>query len=549
MPLSRESARWIIESNLKPLGKPPRVRGWGGWYYTLTFDLAVTGYDTNGANGGVDTQVWVGPAIQAIGGPSISGISTNTGRSASSGLTNSRTVTVTGTAAPNRTVTLTDNRTIAGSVTANNSGAWSVPNVTLTEGTNALTATATGGAGSFTATLDTTPPVVAITSRGGAVHAASQIVSGRVDVADAGTTVTVTEGSATLGRGMVGTNGQWSVTVTLAGLGSNTLTAKDTDLAGNTGVSAAVSYILPPAPFDFNGPGDAAVLWENSSSGLVTEWQTAAGVFDRSNNFGLAVSGWRLVGTGDFNGDGTSDILFQSNTGQVLYWQMAGGQVADMVSLGAATGGWTAVGTGDFNGDGTSDVLFQQSGTGLMLDWMVSKGTNSPGNGIAPVGAVQTDHGIAAAGSGWTFAGTGDFTGNGTSDILFVNTSGLVTEWIMRNGTYDHGTNVGDLVTGQSVVGIGDFNGDGTDDILLANAAGKVTDWQMLNGALSKAIAVGTLPTGFAVASVGDYNGDGTADILLRNAAGAVEYWGMHAGSITKTVTLGSATSDWQVVR
>jgi len=36
MPLSRESARWIIESNLKPLGKPPRVRGWGGWYKTPT---------------------------------------------------------------------------------------------------------------------------------------------------------------------------------------------------------------------------------------------------------------------------------------------------------------------------------------------------------------------------------------------------------------------------------------------------------------------------------------------------------------------------------
>ncbi len=34
---------------------------------------------------------------------------------------------------------------------------------------------------------------------------------------------------------------------------------------------------------------------------------------------------WRAVGTGDFNGDGNSDILWQNtNTGQASVWEMDG---------------------------------------------------------------------------------------------------------------------------------------------------------------------------------------------------------------------------------
>jgi hypothetical protein len=33
---------------------------------------------------------------------------------------------------------------------------------------------------------------------------------------------------------------------------------------------------------------------------------------------------WRAVGTGDFNGDGFSDILFQNASGQASIWDMNG---------------------------------------------------------------------------------------------------------------------------------------------------------------------------------------------------------------------------------
>ena len=170
--------------------------------------------------------------------PVISGISPDTGTSSSDGLTDIAKVTVTGTAVNNSTVALSDNGTVVGTVTANGTGAWSIANVVLAQGANPLRATATDAAGntsassSFTATLDTTPPVVTVTSPGGVVHATPQTVSGTVDVADAGTIVTIAEAGATLGSATVGANGQWSVAVTLAGIGSNALTASDTDAAG-----------------------------------------------------------------------------------------------------------------------------------------------------------------------------------------------------------------------------------------------------------------------------------------------------------------------------
>jgi probable HAF family extracellular repeat protein len=96
-----------------------------------------------------------------------------------------------------------------------------------------------------------TAPTVAITSSGGVTNVASQSISGTVTEANEalviGTTVDLYDnGSSTvLGTATVGAGGNWTTTtpVTLAS-GANSIVAQDTDLAGNTGTSAAVSYTL-----------------------------------------------------------------------------------------------------------------------------------------------------------------------------------------------------------------------------------------------------------------------------------------------------------------
>jgi hypothetical protein len=42
--------------------------------------------------------------------------------------------------------------------------------------------------------------------------------------------------------------------------------------------------------------------------------------------------------------------------------------------------GWNVVGTGDFNGDGTNDILLQNGGS--VTDWLINNGSLSSSNSI-----------------------------------------------------------------------------------------------------------------------------------------------------------------------
>ena len=77
---------------------------------------------------------------------------------------------------------------------------------------------------------------------------ATQTISGTVDTtADpqtVGTIVSVLDGNTIIGSATVAANGSWSAGVQLSGNGQHSLTATDTDNAGNAGTSPAVTYTL-----------------------------------------------------------------------------------------------------------------------------------------------------------------------------------------------------------------------------------------------------------------------------------------------------------------
>src|SRR4030081_1234394 len=112
-------------------------------------------------------------------------------------------------------------------------------------------------------TVDTVAPSVAITSAGGPVNQAAQTITGTVDVADVGATVTILDGTTPVGSAIVQGNGSWSSSVTLVN-GSNSLTAQVTDLAGNPATSAPVVYTLSTS-----GPAVTEILAFDTGSSAI----------------------------------------------------------------------------------------------------------------------------------------------------------------------------------------------------------------------------------------------------------------------------------------
>jgi hypothetical protein len=151
---------------------------------------------------------------------------------------------------------------------------------------------------------------------------------------------------------------------------------------------------------------------------------------------GLVTNGspsWHVIGTGDFYGNGRSDILWQNDDGSVSIWEMSGTSIINggLVTNGAP--GWHAIGTGDFYGNGHSDILWQND-DGSVSIWDMN-GTSVINGGLVTNGEP-----------GWNVKATGDFNGDGHADILWQNNDGSVSIWDM-NGTSIVG---GGLVTSGS---------------------------------------------------------------------------------------------------
>jgi hypothetical protein len=57
-------------------------------------------------------------------------------------------------------------------------------------------------------------------------------------------------------------------------------------------------------------------------------------------SLGVVGSPWHVGDTGDFNGDGKSDIVWRNDNGATSVWELDGGHVIGVTSLGTVGTDW-----------------------------------------------------------------------------------------------------------------------------------------------------------------------------------------------------------------
>lgn len=247
-----------------------------------------------------------------------------------------------------------------------------------------------------------------------------------------------------------------------------------------------------PARADFNGDGRTDIVWRNQTSQRLVVWlmdglNRVTGDFVTAGGVPAAADPDATVaGTADFDGDGDADLLFQHpGSGTLEYWYLNGlARVSVRTRPGQADLGWRIAGTADFDLDGRTDLLWRHETTGRMQAWFMDDRTLLGTADLDPA-FVPTLDDPAVPDLNWRVAGLGDFDGDGRTDLAFRHSvSHRLVYWLM-NGV--HRTAGGYFDPDRpaehelwDVAGVWDVDQEGVADIVFRHStSGALVTWFM----------------------------------------------------------------------
>lgn len=270
----------------------------------------------------------------------------------------------------------------------------------------------------------------------------------------------------------------------------------------------------------------------------------------------------KILGFGDFDGDGEDEYLIQSAWGLGVIGTYSSGRMYRQTAVQAEhwIGSWhygtsnTVEGIGDISGDGRDDFVIRSSwGIGVI-------GLNASGNFTLHYARPFNSYvGSYYLRSGDTVAGVGDFNGDGDAEILMRGSTGTIGALYLYGSsmysmnTWSPGTWVGSWNHGSldTIEGVGDLDGDGKVEFVIRSGWGIGVIERASSGALSliDANSFGTtlpvvstirpawqLNAGDDIVAIADLNGDGSQDIVIKSSSA------LGVLSITSTGDLRSRT-------
>jgi hypothetical protein len=319
--------------------------------------------------------------------------------------------------------------------------------------------------------------------------------------------------------------------------------------------NSKVHYQRPATTSDYDGDGTSDLMFRDQVGDMAL-WQMLQGNF--ANGFGLGTVGtdFSIVGRGDFNADGTTDLLWLSN-GCLSIWNMKNDAVLSAEALACGLGDtWSVVGIGDFDGDQSSDILLRDT-SGDLVAWFIANN------------AIRGSAGLGNVGMGWKIVGIADINGDGESDLLWRDGNSDLVVWLLNYNLQIcpfacgpiHSYAIATVTSDWAVVGLGDFYRTGTSQILFRNTNdGTVVLWRLAFpfgmvapgstvGAGISSATLGTVPLDWILVGVGDFNGDAASDLLWRHTPeGTIVTWEMNGGTIASSTTVATVDLSWSIV-
>ena len=314
------------------------------------------------------------------------------------------------------------------------------------------------------------------------------------------------------------------------------------DAAGNISevTEYAVSNIITALPDsvtgDLNGDGRADIVMSITEAGHSAEGATGAWLIQKDQtpvwgDLSTRNSGWEIFGTGKTAaGKNTDDVYIRSNSNIIGAWTTGDdGKVNGWETLGEFSSDAQILGLGDFNGNGQSDLLLRNinGAVGCFFTGGEKSGWKY----------------FQSLGNEWKLSAIGDLNGDGRDDVVLKHDAGFAGSWLIQKDGTPMWADLDTLPDGFEIVGAGDFNGDGTDDVLLKNGS-YYGAWLVKNGNATGWMGLGDFGDA-AVEQIADFNDDGKDDLRIRTSAGDLGVELVMGADNLSWKYYGSVGSEW----
>lgn len=318
------------------------------------------------------------------------------------------------------------------------------------------------------------------------------------------------------------------------------------------------------APNDINGDGLSDMLWFNADTNQFGYWITSPKSTNSDYRLGglktiNVTPGYYIAGVSDFDGNGTSDIVWTSANRDIYLWTSNGSSFTSRF-VDHYPAGWHLVGAGDINGDGHADLLWMNDGTCQFAYWLM--------NGSKRIGSAVKN--IAC---GYHIAAIGHFTQSTRLDLLWTSNNHDIYLWIGKGSGFQS-VMLGTYGANERIIEAaiaGDFGGVNVYTVDDVNAQFNQYEWQSYfdsrgNVTFTTFGLVGTHPVsaGSYLGTTGNFAGYNEAIMVWANDTenqasnpqlpGALSWYtntdspSASMGGWNETATIATYPSGWSLV-